>query len=92
MIAGLQELVLSGNPRICPRAWEKFAVAISACSTLRSLYVDFNHIGETAGKMLVVSAAGHRSLSVLDMEACDLTESVGKVSNVSKLSQDWVFS
>lgn len=81
-VTGLQELVLSGNPRICPRAWEKFSVAISACSTLRSLYIDFNNIGEMAGKMLVVSAAGHRSLSVLDMEACDLSEGVGRVSRI----------
>ncbi|XP_067939017.1 leucine-rich repeat-containing protein 73-like [Watersipora subatra] len=76
---GLQELVLSGNPRITPRAWEKFSVAVSACSTLRSLYIDFNGIGETAGKMLVVCAAGHKSLNVLDMEACDLSESVGRL-------------
>lgn len=80
MISGLQELVLSGNPRISPRAWEKFSVAISAASSLRSLYIDFNNIGETAGKMLVVSAAGHKSLRVLDMEACELTENVGRVS------------
>ena len=53
---------------------------MSACSTLRSLYIDFNNLGETAGKMLVVCAAGHKSLNVLDMEACDLTECVGRVS------------
>lgn len=79
LFTGLQELVVSGNPRITPRAWEKFSVALSAGSTLRSLYLDFNNVGETAGKMLVVCAAGHRSLNVLDMEACELTESVGRV-------------
>lgn len=78
-LTGLQELVLSGNPRISSRAWEKFSVAVSACSTLKALYVDFNSIGETAGKMLIVAAAGHSSLSVLDMEACELNDSVGRV-------------
>ncbi|KAF6021460.1 LRRC73 [Bugula neritina] len=76
---GLQELVLSGNPKITSRAWEKFSVALAACSTLRSLYVDFNNIGEAAGKMLIVVAASHKSLSVLDMEACDITECVARL-------------
>lgn len=79
VISGLQELVLSGNPKITSRAWEKFSVALAACSTLRSLYVDFNNIGEAAGKMLIVVAASHKSLSVLDMEACDITECVARV-------------
>lgn len=89
--AGLQELVLSGNPRISPRSWEKFSVALSACSTIRSLYLDFNNVGATAGKMLVVCAAGHKSLNVLDMEACDLSESVGRVSRGFVVRSDVLF-
>lgn len=55
-------------------------MAISASSSLSSLYLDFNTIGETAGKMLIVAAAGHRTLTTLDLEACELTEEVGRVS------------
>ena len=78
-IIGLEELVLSSNPEITTKGWAKLGMAISAGCSLRSLYVDYNDLGDSSASCLLVAVAGTKSLETLDMECVGATETSGQV-------------
>lgn len=72
--SGLQDLTLSDNPAISSVGWARFAIAMSAGCQLRSLYLDYNDLGDYGGSCIAVAVASHRSLEVLDVENTDITD------------------
>ena len=76
---GLKELVLSSNPGITAKGWATLGMAISAGCSLRSLYVDYNELGDSSASCILVAVAGTKSLETLDMECVGATETTGQV-------------
>ncbi|XP_078592180.1 leucine-rich repeat-containing protein 73-like [Branchiostoma floridae x Branchiostoma japonicum] len=76
---GIHDLTLSANPAITARGWAQLSVALASSSTIRTLCLDYNSIGDYGAGMLAVVVAGSRTLEVLDMEGTGLTEFGGQV-------------
>ncbi|XP_041351526.1 leucine-rich repeat-containing protein 73-like [Gigantopelta aegis] len=76
---GLTELTLSGNTNITEHGWAVLAMSISCSPCLRSLYVDYNRLGDSGASCLLIAAAASQMIEVLDLEGTNLTEKTGKL-------------
>ena len=54
-------------------------MALSVGCSLRSLYVDYNELGDSSASCILVAVAGSKTLETLDMECVGATETVGQV-------------
>lgn len=77
---GLKELTLTANNDISAEGWTHLFTAISACSSLRTLNIDYNNIGDYGVGCLAVVLASNHSLQLVDLEGCGITDFGGKVS------------
>lgn len=84
--SGLHELTLSANKSVTPTGWTHFSVAMAAGCHLQALYVDYNPLGDQSFSCLLVAAAATKSLALLDVEACHITNSGAEVRVRTKLS------
>ncbi|KAL5009394.1 hypothetical protein ScPMuIL_014975 [Solemya velum] len=71
---GLTELCLSANPGITVKGWAKLSMVIAKSRWLKSLFVDFNKLGDAAAGFLLVALATSNSLEELDMEGTNVTD------------------
>ena len=76
---GLIELTLSANSNVSPQGWTQLAIAIAANSQLRSLYLDYNNIGDYGAGVLSVALAASSTLERVDLEGCGVGEKGGEV-------------
>ena len=73
-LLGLVELTLSANPGISTQGWTRFFIGLAASSTLRTLNLDYNTIGDFGAGCLAVTLASNNSLETLDLEGTGITE------------------
>ncbi|KAL4222517.1 Leucine-rich repeat protein [Mactra antiquata] len=76
---GLSELTLSHNPNITRDGWSKFGMAIAAGTSLRTLGLDYNDIGDTVTCCLATALPGAANLEYLDLECTGITDQAAKV-------------
>ena len=65
---------------ITEHGWAVLAMYISCSPCLRSLYVDYNKLGDNGASCLLIAAAASQIIELLDLEGTNLTEKTGKVS------------
>ncbi|ESO90166.1 hypothetical protein LOTGIDRAFT_192329 [Lottia gigantea] len=70
---GLQDLSLSANPGISKTGWMEFSLALAA-STLRTLYLDYNKLGDEIASCIIIAVAGCGTLEILDLEGTGVTQ------------------
>lgn len=58
------------------------AMTIAAGSSLRTLYIDYNVIGDISACCLATALPGAKHLETLDMECTGVTDATGQVSNI----------
>ena len=78
-LPGLQDLTLSANPGVTVDGWVQLFISIAAGSCLKTLYLDYNHIGDTGAACLGVVLCGKGQLSVIDLETTNITNEGAKV-------------
>ncbi|XP_052233352.1 leucine-rich repeat-containing protein 73-like [Dreissena polymorpha] len=76
---GLRELILSHNTRITCDGWRRLAMSLASGSSLRTLHVDFNVIGDACAASLVTALPGATCLETLDMECTGITDFSGQL-------------
>ncbi|XP_052233356.1 uncharacterized protein LOC127846226 [Dreissena polymorpha] len=76
---GLRELILSHNTRITCHGWRRLAMSLASGSSLRTLHVDFNVIGDACAASLVTALPGATCLETLDMECTGITDFSGQL-------------
>ncbi|KAK6181055.1 hypothetical protein SNE40_008994 [Patella caerulea] len=75
---GLLDLSMSANTNITHTGWAELSLAL-ATSTLRSLYLDYNKLGDQTAACIVVGVAGCGTLEVIDMEGTSVTQKTAKL-------------
>ncbi|XP_064622004.1 leucine-rich repeat-containing protein 73-like [Lineus longissimus] len=72
--SGLKELSLSGNPSITSRGWAKLFIAMSASSSMKAMYLDYNSLGNYGAGCLAVALASCKTVEIVDLECTGITE------------------
>ena len=80
-MAGLQDLILSGNRAVSLSGWLKFFTALAAENRLVSLCLDYTALGDDGAMLLCVALAACRCLETLDLEGSGVTTRGAMVSD-----------
>ena len=79
IVLGLHDLTLSANPGISSQGWAQFFISLAAGCSLRSLHIDYNQIGDYGAGCLAVALATVKTLEMIDLEGCGITDHGGQV-------------
>ena len=71
---GLLELTLTGNREVTQVGWTQLAMSIANGCSLRSLFLDYNNIGDFGAGVFAVALAASKTLHVVDFEGCGITD------------------
>lgn len=80
---GIQDLTLSANPNVTAYGWTQLAMAMSANSQIRGLYLDYNHLGDYGAGIFSVAMAANRHIERLDLEGTGITDKGAKLLQCS---------
>ena len=72
--ADIIELTLTGNQGISQAGWTQLAMAIGNHSSLTSLFLDYTNIGDFGAGTFAVALAASKTIQVLDVEGCGITD------------------
>lgn len=70
---GLNELVLSSNPKITLTGWSHILISVASAADLEFVYLDFNNLDDSCGYLISAILSGNHTLKVLDLEHTGLT-------------------
>ena len=70
---GLNELIISSNPKITLTGWSQILISVSSASDLEHFYLDFNNLDDSCGYLIAAMLSANHMLKTLDLEHTGLT-------------------